>query len=508
MRTSILYTVLLFWATALQAQRISYTDIDRDDYRQMNFEIIGKVGGNINIYKNFRNKNEVSVYDADMKLKDKVNLAVLPDRVSNVDFIAYADQYYMVYQYQKRNVVYFAAVKLNGDARMLADPVVLDTSHLESNNEIKVYSMIYSENKQRIMVYKMSRRQERVYLLTTMLYDRDLTLLRRSTIVTPPQPRDGIFNDFVLDNDGDLAFGSSTQNGNHDYITRFHLIVKKAAADTLVITEIPLREFVLDEVKIKADNYNKRFLLTSFYYAQKRGNIDGLMSMVWDKTTNRQHASYRFPFNDTLRSDARSDNTSLKMAFNDYFIRQVIPTRDGGFAVIGELYYTSSRSGGWNRFDYLYGGMGMMPYNYYFSPYSSMNQWRWADPWNRWGTGTLVRHVSENVMVFYFSPDGKLQWSNTVRKKQFDDNSDILLSYLLFNTGSEIRFLFNQLERREQILNSVTLNAEGRMKRDPTLKGLDRNYEFMPRYGKQTGPRELVIPCMNRNYICFAKLDF
>jgi len=113
MRTSILYTVLLFWATALQAQRISYTDIDRDDYRQMNFEIIGKVGGNINIYKNFRNKNEVSVYDADMKLKDKVNLAVLPDRVSNVDFIAYADQYYMVYQYQKRNVVYFAAVKLN-----------------------------------------------------------------------------------------------------------------------------------------------------------------------------------------------------------------------------------------------------------------------------------------------------------------------------------------------------------------------------------------------------------
>ena len=213
MRTSILYTVLLFWATALQAQRISYTDIDRDDYRQMNFEIIGKVGGNINIYKNFRNKNEVSVYDADMKLKDKVNLAVLPDRVSNVDFIAYADQYYMVYQYQKRNVVYFAAVKLNGDARMLADPVVLDTSHLESNNEIKVYSMIYSENKQRIMVYKMSRRQERVYLLTTMLYDRDLTLFPRSTIVTPPQPRDGIFNDFCLDKDRHLGFGRRTENG-------------------------------------------------------------------------------------------------------------------------------------------------------------------------------------------------------------------------------------------------------------------------------------------------------
>jgi hypothetical protein len=152
--------------------------------------------------------------------------------------------------------------------------------------------------------------------------------------------------------------------------------------------------------------------------------------------------------------------------------------------------------------------MGSLPYNYYFSPYASMNQWRWADPWNRWGTGNMVRHVSENIMIFYFNSEGKLDWSNTVRKKQFDDNSDMLLSYLLFNTGSEVRFLFNQLERREQILNSVTLNSAGKLKRDPTLKGLDRNYEFMPRYGKQIGLREIVLPCMNRNYICFAKLDF
>jgi hypothetical protein len=120
----------------------------------------------------------------------------------------------------------------------------------------------------------------------------------------------------------------------------------------------------------------------------------------------------------------------------------------------------------------------------------------------------MVRHVSENIMIFYFNSEGKLDWSNTVRKKQFDDNSDMLLSYLLFNTGSEVRFLFNQLERREQILNSVTLNSAGKLKRDPTLKGLDRNYEFMPRYGKQIGLREIVLPCMNRNYICFAKLDF
>ena len=120
----------------------------------------------------------------------------------------------------------------------------------------------------------------------------------------------------------------------------------------------------------------------------------------------------------------------------------------------------------------------------------------------------MVRHFSENIMIFFFNKDGGLEWSNTIEKKQFDDNSDMYLSYQLFNTGSEVRFLFNQLERRELMLNSVTINATGIIKRDPTLKGLDQGYDFMPRYGKQIGLREIVLPCMNRNFICFAKLEF
>jgi hypothetical protein len=510
MKKCLLSLCLASMLSAASGQKISYSDVDRDDYRQMNFEIIGKVNGNTHVYKSYKNRHEISVFDGQMKLRNKMKLAMLPEKVSNVEFIAYADHYHMLYQSQKRDVVSFSYVKLDGDAKMLAEPVILDTSHIDGGGEIKVYNVINSENRERIMVYKISRRNDRIYTLTTLLFDRDLNLLKRSRVTTQQPNRDGMFNDFVLDNAGDLAFGRSSTTGNREYITNFHLLVKRADADTLTVSEVPLRDFSLDEVKIRPDNYNGRFLLTSFYYGQKKGNIDGLLSLIWDKNTNSQMAAYRFPFNDTLRADARTDNTSLKMAFNDYFIRQVVPTREGGFAVISELYYTNTRGGAWNRWDYLYGPMGFFPYNnYYYSPFMSINQWRWADPWNRWGAGSgLVRHVSENIMVFFFGRDGRLEWSNTVRKKQYDDNSDVLLSYLLFNTGSEVRFLFNQLERREQVLNSVTLNAAGKIKRDPTMKGLDANFEFMPRYGKQVGPREVVMPCIYRNYICFAKLDF
>lgn len=136
-----------------------------------------------------------------------------------------------------------------------------------------------------------------------------------------------------------------------------------------------------------------------------------------------------------------------------------------------------------------------------------MNYWRWTDPYNRFGMNT-VRHYSENVVVMAFDANAQMQWSNVVRKNQFDDNTDMYLSYQIFNTGAEVKFLFNTLERRELILASVSLNPDGQQKREPTMRNLDQNYQFMPRYGKQVGARQIVLPCMYKNYICFAKLDF
>ena len=111
-------------------------------------------------------------------------------------------------------------------------------------------------------------------------------------------------------------------------------------------------------------------------------------------------------------------------------------------------------------------------------------------------------------MVFFFEADGSLRWNNTIRKSQFDDNTDSYLSYQLFNTGTDLRFLFNQKEKREFLLNSVSIDSDGKIKRQPTLKNLNRDYEFMPKHGKQVGLRQVILPCMYKNYICFAKLDF
>jgi hypothetical protein len=166
--------------------------------------------------------------------------------------------------------------------------------------------------------------------------------------------------------------------------------------------------------------------------------------------------------------------------------------------------YTSSRSGMYNRWDYMNSGNPWISsYDYYSSYYSP-----WGMPWNRFSGSGITRYHADNIMILSFTKNGALEWSNVIPKSQYDDESDNLISYATLNTGGEVHFLFNQYERRTLMLNDQSINADGKITRNPTLKNLDKGYEFMPRLGKQIGARQIIIPCWFRNYLCFAKVDY
>jgi hypothetical protein len=128
-------------------------------------------------------------------------------------------------------------------------------------------------------------------------------------------------------------------------------------------------------------------------------------------------------------------------------------------------------------------------------------------PWNRWG-GTATRYHAENIVLLSFNKLDSLEWSNVIPKSQFDDQTDGLISHQVMNTGGELHFLFNLYERRTLLLNDQSVNADGKVTRYPTFRNLDRNIEFMPRFGKQVSARSIIMPCQYRNYLIFAKIDF
>jgi hypothetical protein len=254
------------------------------------------------------------------------------------------------------------------------------------------------------------------------------------------------------------------------------------------------------------------YILTSLYSKTKRGNLDGLFLAIVNKDLSGTDIEKPVEFSDEFREQAKGENNT-KMAFNDYYLKHFIVKKDGGVLITGESSYTNNRGNNWNRWDnpWMWGS----PWNNYWG-WNSWNNWGW----NNWGWGRpfgnnafgganqQVRYYADNVMVIALDKDGNMQWNNVINKSQFDDNTDNMLSYQYMNTGGEILFLYNEWARRTPMLNAQSLTPDGKIKKEPPLKSLDKGYEFLIRLGKQVGVREMVVPVMFRNSFAFARIEF
>jgi hypothetical protein len=499
------FVFLLFSGLAGFSQTITYSEPDRDDARNISFEVLGRIGGKVMVYKNYRDIHSITLYDNDMKTLGKVPLDFLKGRILSSEFVQYPDHVFMIYQLQSKGTIFCMAAKLNGEGKRMGDPIALDTTEVSNAANSRIYSIIHSDDKQRIMIFKINTRNDKAHILTTNLFDKDLNLLKKTRISISMPQRNDFLTEFTLDNDGDLACIRASGTASNDNINKVTLVTKKAMANTYSSADLKITGIYLDDIRIKSDNLNKHYVITSFLSKARRGNIEGLYYTLWDKQNNQELMNATTIFSDEFREDARAEGTP-KTAFNDYFLKNIILRKDGGFIVVAESAYTSTRGNTLNRWDYLYGSPYWAPADYY-----TWNSSAGYYPWYRsyfYNSTALTRYYADNVAVISFAPSGKMEWSNVIRKTQYDDNSDNMIGYGLLNMGAELHFIFNVQEKRSLVLSDQSIAPSGQINRNPTFKNLDRGHEFMPRHAKQVGSRTAIVPCEYRGFTCFAKIEF
>ncbi len=493
-----------------QAQQITYTDLSNAESIRTEFEIIGKVGDRVLVFKNDRSERKITVYNQDLRLIENVPLEYLGQKWINVDFIPYPDHVWMVYQYQEKNVVYCMGVKLDKEAKRLTDPLLIDTSRIGWSADNKIYSTIYSDNKQQIMVFKINTRGSKNYLYTIMRFNADMQMEEKQDIELVTEDRNQQFTEFLVDNYGNLVFGKFRKRNANDQIKDFDLMVKYKDQDYFHSFTMKIDGVIFDEVNMKVDNTNKKYLLSSFYTRQRRGNVEGLFVNIFDFDKKAFVYSDTKALNDEVRQSAKAEGNNLRVVFNDFYINNVIIRRDGGFVLITESMYTSNTYNGLNRWD-MYGWGGYMRGMYGY-PYSMYNPW-YYNPWYG-GYGRYnyfnrdQRFHAENISIFSFDASGGLEWNSVVKKSQYGDNNDNQLGYLIMNTGGQLHFLHNTHQRRNVLLADASLAPDGEVTTYPTLRNLQKNVSFMPKFGKQISANVVIIPCQYRNSLMFAKVEF
>jgi hypothetical protein len=499
----IIFAFLLLITHTTHAQQIFYSEPDRDDIRNVKFEMAGKIGNNYIVYKNIRNSNYLNVFDGEMKLLEKVGMDFLPDRIINSDIVSYRDNFYFIYQYQRKNVVYCMAADFDSQGKLKGDPVQLDTTEIGFLASNKIYNVITSEDRQRIAVYKINNRNQDVLVLSARIFNAAMQPVSNGVWSIPMQHYNDFLAYFDLDNQGHLVILKANGSGQNDNISKLTLITTDLLSDTLHYASIEVRDVFLDDVHVKVDNVNNNYVLASFYSRIKRGFIDGMYTAVWSRKENALASVTVSPFPDELKENARTQG-STKTAFNDFYIQQIVMRKTGGYAVIAESVYSSSRGNNFNRWDNFYGSPFWNASNFYL--YNNSPGWYY--PW--WGNNSTsqqnTRYFADNIGVFSFDSLARMQWANIVHKSQFDDGNDNLIGFSIFKTTNQIQFLYNELERREQLLNVQAIDIDGNIIKQPTLRNLDKGYVFLPRYARQTGARELIVPSLFRNYLCFARI--
>ena len=496
-------TLLLLPAAGF-SQKVTYSDYEQEDNRDINFEVIGKMKGNFLVYKNIKWRHKINIFNDDMTIKETVKLDFIPDKTFNVDFIIYPDHFYMIYQYQKRNILHCMAVKMDAMAQKIGEPVELDTTQIPILADNKIYTAINSEDKQKIMVFKIHKKYD-AFNIVTILFDSSLKMLNKTRQTLEYNDRRDNFDNFMLDNGGNLIFTKDSKNGTRDNSNTLSLVTKEALQDSFAFHDINLEKYYIDEVKVKIDNLNKRYIINSFYYKKNRGSIEGLFTYIWDKNNTATYAKDFTVLSDSLRDEAKT-NGQLRFALDDFFIRQVFVKKDGGFLLTAEDYSTQGRNNNnpWNRWDYL-NNYNYSPYsNYYYNPY----YYNYYRPLSSYNSSQSIRYYYSNIIILSLDKEGKLEWNRVIHKDQYDDDNENFLSFSTMNSGGEIHFLFNDDKNRNQIIADHSISPSGVITRNPTLKSQEKGYQFMTSLSKQVGASQLLIPCLYRGYICFAKVSF
>ena len=487
----------------IHAQQIIFSEHRTDESSDINFEIIGKQGNNYLVYKNIRWKHVMGVYDEGMKLIRNDRLKFMPDKTFNVDFITYPDFFYMIYQFQRGNVVHCMGVKMGNDGNSLSEPFHLDTSRIGAFADKRIYSVTTSENKEHILIYKMMRKGDQLTLVPK-IYNNEIQLRDSSRHILSFSERRDVYGELSIDDEGTFLLAHGKKKGSQDNVWQLNVLLHPLKQDSLRIVSIPLADKYIDEVLVKIDNRNGTYILNSLFCNEIRGNIAGLFTASIGRDAVRAPATAFNYFPDSLRGRMNNDG-QYNTAFNNVYLRNVILKRDGGFIINLEDFSmrTTGNAFGRSRYDYLYNSpYGYSDY-YYYNP-SYYNYYRPFYSRNY----TTTHYYYDNILAMSLSKTFDVEWNTLLIKKQGDVETDNFLSFSNIITAGEIHYLFMEAERKNQVVINNGLSPSGRLSRYGTLKGNVSGYSFMPKLSKQVGPARVILPCMYRGYIAFALVDF
>jgi hypothetical protein len=453
------------------------------------------------VYKNASRQHSIAVYDKEMQLFSENELNFIPDKIIDIDFVCYADHFFVIYQYQKNNIVFCAAADVADNGYLISGPFMLESTSVSFLANNKIYATTYSEDKSKILLYKRYIKNDQLDF-SANVFDAQFNPVDSLTQIMSINQRKEIYSDLSVDNEGNFIFAQTFRKNADAPSTEMKVFIHRLQKDSLQFVNIPLQEKAVNTPLLKIDNRNKKYLLNAFYYGENERNIEGLLS---SSISINDLNNVTISFNQ-FSTERQTSGSNFNNTYDNLIPKNNILKKSGGFMLIAEDYYYESLydDNRWNRYDPYY---PYMPYNsangYYLnSPY--YNSYR---PYGNNFDQPRSRYYFNNIFIAEVDSSLQATTTNEINKRQYETDNDNNLSFGFMNTGKEIHFMFVENAQEKSLITDHALSTNGSIRKFPIIRNDQHNYEFMPKLAKQVGANLIVVPFIYFNKVGFAKIE-
>ncbi len=474
--------LVLFVAPKAMSQDVIYSPYDKFDFRNGEYAVVGMTGGYLYNYRNSVDGAMLDAFDDSMNKVATVILDFFPVKIYQTRFIACQDHIVVLYQALESNKVVQYAALLDERARLKGKPVQIGSVKTGIFGAMKnyFYSAV-SDDKKTVLIYSVTNKGNSLEFDGKWLDD-SLKITKHSHCTFDAGQKLS-FGELNISNEGTAYMAAYTEVGVQNYADAFWILQLTAGATKFEERKMELGEKYAASGYMKLDNVNNRVYFGGYYSNKKNGSYQGIIFAAMDMHSGSWQNLKFIPFDNALEEAAGMSHSNH--AFDNYQVRQLIVKNDGGFVMVSEVHYITTRT------NY---APGLGYYSSFYSPYNS----------------TMIREFHFNdIMAISYDKDGNRQWHAFVPKEQYSqEDGGAFASYLMLNSGGSLAFLFNDFNAKRSRIQLASLDPGGEMQINSfTAEGND-SPDWLPKSGKQVAARILIVPCLHKRQICFAKVVF
>jgi hypothetical protein len=476
--------IYLVTLSVVKAQNVMYSPYQKFDFRTGDFSVVGKVGNKIFTYRGATDGFYLDAYNDSMVKVATVVLDFFPEKIYQTQFITYTDKIIVLYQAIELNKVVQFAAWLDENGRLKKGPLKLDEAKTGILGPNKNYfSSAVALDKKNFVVFSSQIKNFQLDINAKWLDD-SLNIYNRSTASFKAE-NDLTLGDAMLGADGLLYLPVTTPFGSKNYTDQIWLLKLKGGNNHFEAKELPLNGKYAASVFMKMDFFNNKIYAASFFTTKKNGSNEGVFYASYSGGDSSFKVSKFLNFDAQFTNANNNDSKRKRRLYDDFQIKQIIVKNDGGFVLVSESYFVYT--------NYSY-APGFGYYSSYYSPYRAAN---------------VKEYHYNDIMVLSYNGDGAKEWSSIVPKTQYSqEDGGLFSSYALLNSGGTLAFLFNDFNTAHSRIQLATVNPDGDQHINSFTAEGNEYPDWLPRTAKQIDSRTLIVPCLHKRQICFAKVVF